>query len=300
MADETRDIAAQPTRQLAESRNLARLMAEGYRRMVDYYAREMSPAKAKARARASGGGDVARADQAPPAELSWWTLGRVTDADPERGRAIWERVLAEARDELYGGQRSVDAAAAGGGPWDRARYTALLQLFIDDLQPRSAVEAALVEAMAEARSTQLLWTERHRILATNDAERQDRGVDRRGEWPLPTVDAATAIENAARMIERSSQVFITSLRALHDLRGAAPSLTVRDVGQMNVAQVRLNLAGSESADGANAEPTPPQAEPAPQGTGPSASPAKGDKKRGGRRGGGRDTVVGSAKRLSDA
>ena len=90
----------------AEAGSLARELARAFLRMRDYYRREMAPADADARASDPAGDDVERIAETPPHEISWWTLGRLAAVDPERAQAAWERILAEARDELESGHRS--------------------------------------------------------------------------------------------------------------------------------------------------------------------------------------------------
>ena len=45
------------------------------------------------------------------------------------------------------------------------------------------------------------------------------------------------------MGDRFNRLFLRTLRALRDLRRYAPSVTVQNVGQVNIGQQQVNVAG---------------------------------------------------------
>jgi len=247
VTDETTQLApAGPSHPLAEAGSLGREMGRAYRREVEHHRKEMRLEEADAWARGPSGGDLARVDEAPPDQLDWWSLGRAAELDPARGRAAWERCLAEARAELGSGHRAAKAVDAAGTPWERAQFLAILEAFVADWRPRGGVEAALVEALAQAYSTQLAWTARLTVLGGAEARRQDREVEQGGYWVPPRVEAAAAVDQAAAMVDRFNRLFTRTLRALRDLRRYAPSVTVGHVDQLNLAQAQVNIAPAES------------------------------------------------------
>ena len=75
--------------------------------------------------------------------------------------------------------------------------------------------------------------------------RQGRGINQRGGWEPPTVDAAAAVDQAAAMVGRFNGLFARTLRALRDLPRYAPRVVVQDVGQLNLAQAQVNVAQAE-------------------------------------------------------
>ena len=233
VATEPTAVVPRPENALArEAGSLAREMAHAHNQMLSYYSRELGLGNDEALARASGGADIEHVEATPADQVTWWDLSRVAQADPERARALWERLLAEARDELMSGHRAAKAVEADGGPWERAEFKAVLDAFVADGQPRGGIESALIESLAQAYTTQLRWVARLTILSNNEAQRQDREVKRRGEWTPPTVDAAAALDQAAAMADRFNRLFARTLRALRDLRRYTPQIVVQNVGQL--------------------------------------------------------------------
>ncbi len=242
MTDETRAVApSEQARAVAEVGSLAREMGRAYRERVEHLRRELGLEQADARAR-DGDAQVAALEQTPPDQLDWWVLGRAAELDPEPARAAWERALAAARDELYSGHRAARAVQATGSPWERAQFLAVLHAFVEDWQPGGGIEAALVETLAQAYSTQLAWMARLTVLSTTEAQRQDREIEQRGRWGPPTLDAAGAIDQAAAMVDRFNRLFMRTLRSLRDLRRYSASVVVQNVGQLNLGQAQVNIA----------------------------------------------------------
>ncbi len=246
MTDETTAVArSEQSRAVAEVGSLAREMGRAYRERVEHLRKEMSVEKADALA-SDGGAQLAALEQTPPDQLDWWALGRAADLDPERARAAWERALAAARDELYSGHRAARAVEATGSPWERAQFLAILDVFVDDWKPRGGIEAALVETLAQAYSTQLTWMARLTVLSNTEIQRQDREIEERGRWAPPMVDAAAAIDQAAAMVDRFNRLFMRTLRSLRDLRRYSASVVVQNVGQLNLGQAQVNIAPTEA------------------------------------------------------
>jgi hypothetical protein len=221
--------------------SLAREMARAYLQMREFYRREMAPAAADAWAGDPAGDDVGRIAETPPHEISWWTLGRLAALDPERAQAAWERILAEARDELASGHRAAQALEWDGTPWRRARFLAIREAFVEEWRPRGGVELALIDQMAQAHTSYLFWMERLHIRSVGEARVEDRTLERDGSWEPPRVDAAAALEQAAAMADRFSRLFLRDLRALRDLRRYAPAVVVQGSAQINVAQRQVNV-----------------------------------------------------------
>ncbi len=243
MSDETQAMAPiQENRSIAEAVSLAQEMGRAYRQRVQHLRKEMSLDQALTMAGDSAGDDVARLEATPPDQLDWWALGRAAELDPERARAAWERALAEARDELYSGHRAARAVEATGTPWERAQFLAILEAFVQDWQPTGGIEAALVETLAQAYSTQLAWMARLAVLSTTEAQRQDREIEQRGGWAPPTVDVAAAIDQAAAMVDRFNRLFLRTLRQMRDLRRYALGVTIQNAGQVNIGQQQVNVA----------------------------------------------------------
>jgi hypothetical protein len=218
--------------------------------MAAYYERTgMSTSQAAAHARALAD-DTARVMETPPDQISWSTLGRLAEHEPEAAQAAWQRILAEAHDELVSGHRAARALESDGTPWERARFLQVREAFLADWQPRGAIEASLVETLAMAHMAQLHWLARLTVLSTTESKRQDREVERRGRWVPPTVAAAAAIDQAAAMVDRWSRLFSRTLRDLRDQRRSTPQVVVQHANQVNLAQAQVNVGQAETPHGA--------------------------------------------------
>ena len=75
-------------------------------------------------------------------------MNQVAAVDPAAFYAVWERVKAEARQELASGHRAASAVDVAGRPWDRAQFLALRESFREEWQPRGGIEDALIDAAA--------------------------------------------------------------------------------------------------------------------------------------------------------
>jgi len=233
--------------QPSEITTLASKMAQAYAEMVRYYRDTEGLTQAESEAKAQDGGDLAwlreQALTAPPDQVSWWQLERLEDQDPEAVRAAWERQKALAREELQSGMRGADAVEEyDWGPWGRARFAALWQTMIDEWHPRGGIERALVETLAQAHSAYLFWLQRLTRRVTVQVAYEEGDMRREGKWTPPQQSQAEAWEQAAAMVDRFNRIFLRTLRALRDLRRYAPSVTIQNAGQVNIAQQQTNTA----------------------------------------------------------
>ena len=113
--------------------------------------------------------------------MSWW-LSALMESDPEAGWAVWERVKAEASDELASGHRAALAICWDDSPWRRAQFLAIRQAFVDEWQPRGGIELTLIDQMAQAHSLYLHWIERAHMQASLEASNLDRQISQNGRW----------------------------------------------------------------------------------------------------------------------
>jgi len=181
-----------------------------------------------------------RVHETPAAHLSWYDFAAIAERDPELAVRTWHRVKQEARAELMSGQRAALALDRRSDPWERARFLAIRQGFIDEWQPRGGIEFALIDQMTSAHAQYLSWLDR-----LND-ERMNRallpGGRERGTPPYdpPRVTSAQAVEEAAAMAERFQRLFVRAVRTLRDLRRFTPSVVVQNACQVNLAHQQVN------------------------------------------------------------
>ena len=228
----------------AEIGSLARRLAADYAASVAWRMKELKQSAEEADRLTRVAHDPEeqlRALDQPADEVSWWTLSPLIESDPEAGWAVWERVRAEAYDELVSGHRAALAICWNDSPWQRAQFLAIRQAFIDEWQPRGGIELTLIDQMAQAHSLYLNWIERAHTQASLDATKQKRELGRNGRWEPRSLGVAESLEQSAAMAERWQKLFVRALRALRDLRRHAPPVVLAGPGsQVNVGQQQIN------------------------------------------------------------
>jgi hypothetical protein len=220
----------------AEAGSLAREMARAYAGAVDFYRAQMELdlAEADAKARQVTGWDEEKALTADPDQVFWGTLSRLMEGDPEKGLAAWERLKAEARDELASGHRAAAALEWDGSPMERARFLAVRSAFIAEWRPRGGLELALIDTLAQAHTQYLFWMNRLHVHSVTEASRHKHQLKSKGEWEPPRVEAAEWVREAAEMADRFNRLFLRTLRHLRDLRRYGGPVIVQSAGQVNV------------------------------------------------------------------
>ncbi|MGE3511473.1 MAG: hypothetical protein AB7N65_21595 [Vicinamibacterales bacterium] len=186
-----------------------------------------------------------RAETEAADTVSWWSLTLLIEADPDAGWAVWERVKAEASDELTSGHRAAEAICWDDSPWQRARFLAIRQAFVHEWLPRGGIELTLIDQMAQAHSLYLEWIERAHMQASLEGARQQREIGERGRWQARTLGTAETLDQSAQMAERWQKLFVRALRALRDLRRHAPPVVLAGPGsQVNVGHQQINTTGA--------------------------------------------------------
>lgn len=227
-----------------EISSLACDLARGYAGFVETYrtAWGISHAEADMQIRQSTTADIPdRIAMEPPDQVSWWRLSSLVERDPEAGYHLWQQVKLEAQKELASGHRAARAIEHDSRPWERAQFLALRAAFREEWQPRGGVEAALIDAMAQAYTEYLTWLERLDVQATSESSVEDHQLKERGYYLTPRVTAAQAMEQSAAMVDRFHRIFVRSLRALRDLRRYNSSVIVQQAGQVNVGAQQVNV-----------------------------------------------------------
>jgi hypothetical protein len=232
-----------------EAGALAMELARAYRQMAAFYRDQLGLTGAEADERAQGvdmtpaeaTADLARIRERPPDQVSWFDLNRLAARDPRDAAAVWREVRAAARRELTSGHRTAQALEWHGGPWARARFLAIRTSFREGSPPQGGIEAALLDAAAEAFSGYLEWTEQLHLQASTEAETERHRLEQDGYWSPPRLGMAEAIEQSAKMAERAHQRFLRTIKMLHELRRATPTLYVAQAGQVNVGGQQVNV-----------------------------------------------------------
>lgn len=234
----------------AEVDTIASELAAAYRRMAAFYRDDLELTGADADARARGAdatpeeaaADLARITDAPPDQVSWFELTRLTERSPEELSRAWQRIKTAARDELASGHRTAAALEWQGNPWDRARFLAIRDSFRGDGPPHTGIEAALIDSAAEAFNAYLEQTEHLTRMVSVDMKHEEDRSSRYGEWQPQRLSYAEAIDRAARMAEQAHARFLRTVKTLHEVRRMAAHIYVGHAGQVNLGHQQVNIA----------------------------------------------------------
>jgi hypothetical protein len=221
--------------------SLARELGHGHRELVTQFQRYagMELAEATEMARAPRQRALKTLETTTPEQLTWTTMAQAMEHDPDAVLATWNRVRSAARDELQSGHRTAQSLEWGHRPWDRARFLAVHNALHDDWGPRNAVEAAMVDLLAQNFSAYLLWTERLTKSAASECRDQDSRLAREGYWVPPRVSEAKWMDWCSEQANAAHRRFLMTLKSLQDLR--RPSISIASAGQVNIAQQAVNV-----------------------------------------------------------
>lgn len=253
-------VAGPPAPVSHEVPSLVREMGRAYVQTVRFYRTQLKRTLEEAdwETRELTAYDTEQVPEAPADQVSWMGLGRLMEHDPDQGRAVWERVRAEAWDELASGHRAAKGMEWDGSPWDRARFLAIRAAFRDEWRPRGGIEDALIDTMAQAHTAYLTWLGILQVRTQIDVKRADYHVRKYNHWEPQRLDEAAAVEQAIGMADRFNKLFLRTLRALRDLRRYGPVI-VQNPAQVNIGAQQINTvqrqAGSapDNESGAGAE-----------------------------------------------
>jgi hypothetical protein len=223
---------------------LAGEMAAAFGRMVQHY-REwyaLAPEEARAKARESPPEYLDRVLTGPPDQVSWFDLETIAEQDPAQALRRWEEVKQAAREEVRNGHRAARAIEdGGGGPWERALFSAVRAELAEAWGPRNAVERLLVDQLAQWQV--LLWRWQEALTAwTTCATYRPRRAKKGEPYEAMRISEAEALEGAAGMVERIHRLYLRTLKALQELRRVRPPVVVRRAGQVNIGQQQVNVA----------------------------------------------------------
>lgn len=195
-----------------------------------------------------------RTGKLDPQQVSWHDLGSLMEHEPERGRDLWFDIKSAARHELATGVRGANALegpiSLQRSPWQRARYLAIVDALNDDLRPRGALEALMIQRMASTYELCLRWQalaiERQELEiwqgeSTMRHEREHMSAARRERHRLehgylpPRLSQAEAIQEATLMSDRFERAFLRLVREFRNQRRVFASLVVAG-GQVNITE----------------------------------------------------------------
>jgi hypothetical protein len=231
-----------PPSQRAEAASLAQELHAAFVQAVEEYLQASKCSLQEALAvidRPLADREYQRLLQSAGCSISWRDLGRLADRDPAAAAAQWEKIKQAALDELQSGKRAV--RTIGGTPWEQAKFLAIRSGLADQLQPRGGVEWLLIDTLAQAQESWLMWLQAmNGWAALGDGESRQACKDDLGRSTL-LLTTAEALDRAAAMMDRFNKIVLRTLRALQELRRFSPTVIVQNAGQVNVGGQQVNM-----------------------------------------------------------
>jgi hypothetical protein len=179
--------------------------------------------------------------------IDWHDLDTLFRLEPAAAEVIWERLKTAAREDFESGSfagKIFETSPWRRDPWRRAQYVGIRDAFIDDYQPRGAIELSLIEMAVTAYFLYYYWTEitMRRTetealpeLFTSEERRKMERYEGRYGWVPPRVYEQDALEHAAQMADRFRRQYLSSVRALRDYRRWGAPVVINNEGQVNIA-----------------------------------------------------------------
>ncbi|MFO0904273.1 MAG: hypothetical protein U0939_14820 [Pirellulales bacterium] len=118
----------------------------------------------------------------------------------------------------------------------RARFQAIGDELICDWRPITGQERLLIDTMTQSLTTQEYC---HRRLMFLDSLENDE--EEPSGYETPIVPMATAIDQAANMVDRFNRIYMGALRQLCDLRRSARQIVMKNAGQVSVGGNQMNV-----------------------------------------------------------
>ena len=175
--------------------------------------------------------------------LCWSELERIYNELPGFVGTVWQLIKDEARKEFESGHRMAATLETGDWqhlPWNRAQFLAIRESFVEDWQPKGAIELSMIDMMAQQYSEYLLWSDEVHRRSSTDAKmlftrEEERLAEAKGHWLPPRVCEQNAIEHAVQMLDRFNRFYLRTLRQLRDLRRYSMPVTINNPAQVNIA-----------------------------------------------------------------
>ncbi|MEM8549673.1 MAG: hypothetical protein AAF970_06910 [Bacteroidota bacterium] len=217
---------------------VAEQMAESYNKRVAYVLRDDSHEDHTGLLNGFTG-QAERTLNKPAMQVNWFDFDVVrSQLGPEAAQQLWERIRSEAHAALEAGA-SISPADHEESPWMQAARLAARERFVADWQPAGAVEASLLDILAQTlvqwqfwQGLEMKWGGLHDSYRWSEEPEPHSG---------PRMDYAEACRHAANMAERAHRQLTRTIRAMRDLRRFAGSITIQNRGQVNIgAQQQVN------------------------------------------------------------
>jgi hypothetical protein len=216
-----------------------------------------------------------------PENVSWSCLSELHGCAPDLAEDTWLRIKRQAREEFESGHVAAKIFEPNGhlnSPAKRAEYLAIRESFFDQWKPQGGLEIAMVENAVMCYIMQRLWVkkltkrmETQPRMESSDYQnwkvhheyqyyrREEKRYRRKtqkqwgpGDWDIPYVSEAEAVEQASHEADRWGRRFQASCRQLRDWRRWSGPVIVQNAEQINIASEggqQVNVQKSKQSKG---------------------------------------------------
>ena len=178
--------------------------------------------------------------QQDPKDISWLDIECLDSADDSQ--RVWDHVKEAKREDLeLGNAASKVIDSYHSNPSERGEFFAIRQALVDGWKPEGGLELMLIDTLACDFYMHRYWLRLHVERTTTRAAIQKSDLEKRGEWRQPYSYEAEATIRAAEMADRFHRSAMRTIRTLRDLRRYAPTVSIQNAGQVNIADKQVNL-----------------------------------------------------------
>jgi len=88
-----------------------------------------------------------RIEKTPLESMGWWDIAILFGRDQQQAEQVWKLLKREARREFLSGHRVARVSETGDWqrePWNRARFLAIRDGFVEQWKPSGAIELAMI------------------------------------------------------------------------------------------------------------------------------------------------------------
>jgi hypothetical protein len=191
---------------------------------------------------ASGADDkeaIDRLRKKPFKEIDNHDIQAALEQDPKAAALAVKAIHDGAADYVSAGLYASNAIGFN-KPFERAQFMFIRNGFMDDWQPRGAIEAGLVDMLAQSYVAWQFWLKQSFDVANHlddvrEQVKKSKDPYEAGTWNPPRLTASEYLERATQMADRFQRVFLRTLRQMRDLRRYMSPVIVQNAGQVNIA-----------------------------------------------------------------
>ena len=172
--------------------------------------------------------------------IKWDDLMAALEEDSEQATLCLQAIYDRAGDFINAGLYASTALDLK-MPFERGQFTFIRLGFHDDWQPRGAIEASMVDTLAQCYVAWQYWLTRLSQAANNidsASEQIKKNKKHRYDedrWDPPRMMAIEYLDHCTQMADRFNRMFLRVLRQMRDLRRYSVPVTINNPKQVNIA-----------------------------------------------------------------